>query len=467
MSMHFKLYILLICSVYTRISTSQSLYFGADLSYVNEMEDCGAIYKENAIEKDVYQIFADHGCNLVRLRLWHTPSWYDNLNHGLRYSDLDDVKKSIDRAKDQQMDVLLNFHLSDNWADPSKQIIPEAWMPVVDNLPLLQDSLYNYISSTLNKLEKVNLLPELVQIGNETNRGILLSPQANQEWTLEWDRNAALFNTAIKAVRDFSDSSNHPIKVVLHVAGPSDTKWWINEFIAHGVRDFDVIGISYYWAWHKPTTIEETGTVIADLKNAYPNREVIIVETGYLWTEDYADNANNIITEKHPDYLPVSAETQKQWLIDLTTEVLANGGSGVVYWEPAWVSTPCWNQWDQGSHQEHATFFDFNHDLLLPGGIEWMEHDYGLSTTKTVETGSSQPEIHLTNEGLRLKFGGNRKHDKWVLSDTLGKNVYQGEILSSSRLYDIPLQAVHSGIYIFSIYRKDKLLVSRKITWHQ
>ena len=55
-------------------------------------------------------------------------------------------------------------------SDPSKQVVPSAWLDVVDNLPVLQDSVYNYVSSTLNTLKAEGLLPELVQVGNETNR---------------------------------------------------------------------------------------------------------------------------------------------------------------------------------------------------------------------------------------------------------------------------------------------------------
>ena len=76
-------------------------YVGADLSYVNEMEDCGESYFENGVQKDPYEIFADHNCNLVRIRAWHTPSWYDDLNDGRRYSDFQDNVKSIRRAHEQ------------------------------------------------------------------------------------------------------------------------------------------------------------------------------------------------------------------------------------------------------------------------------------------------------------------------------------------------------------------------------
>ena len=126
---------------------AQGFLFGNDLSYVNEMEDCGVDYFEDGVQKDPYDIFGDRGCNLVRLRLWHTPSWYDTLNSGERYSDLNDIKLAIARAKQKGFSVLLDFHLSDNWADPSKQLVPLAWLPGVDDLELLKDSLYNYLFS--------------------------------------------------------------------------------------------------------------------------------------------------------------------------------------------------------------------------------------------------------------------------------------------------------------------------------
>ncbi|MDX1408628.1 MAG: glycosyl hydrolase 53 family protein, partial [Saprospiraceae bacterium] len=153
-------------------------------------------------------------------------------------------------------------------------------------------------------------------------------------------------------------------------------RWIFDQFIENGVTDFDIMGLSYYWAWHQPTTIEETGDVVAALQADHPGYEVMIVETGYIWTWDSNDNANNIINAVHPDYSPPSPSAQKAWLIDLTQEIIDNGGLGVIYWEPAWVSSECWTQWGQGSHQEHATFFDFDNNLLNDGGIGWMTHQY-------------------------------------------------------------------------------------------
>ena len=437
----------------------QNFYFGADQSYVNEIEDCGAVYKENDQEKDVHQIFADHGCNLVRLRIWHTPSWYDDLNSGNRYSDLSDVKKSIRRARAKGMAILLDFHLSDNWADPSKQIIPAAWLPVVDDLEILKDSLYHYIFRTLTVLKADTLLPEMVQIGNETNRGILLSPEQNKTWTLDWARNAPLFNAAIEAVRDVSPD----VKVALHLAGPAEIQWWINAFITNGVTDFDIIAMSYYWAWHMPTTIEETGEVIAQLISAYPEKEVMVVETGYLWTTEAYDNANNIINVEHPDYIPASPENQKQWLIDLTQTVITNGGAAVIYWEPSWVSTPCWNQWDQGSHQEHATFFDFEHNLLLPGGIEYMEHPYTTSTSD-LEKEELAITIHhfMAEKKIIIEFDDNLEFHEFtfMISDTAGQVLRQEKIASLRS--EVHWEGSEPGIYMITI-TDGRRSVTRKI----
>ncbi len=380
MTYPFRFLLTLILLSGARALPAQSFFFGADLSYVNEMEDCGVVYKENNQPKDPYQIFADHNCNLVRLRLWHTPAWYDTLNNGQRYADFNDVRQSIQRARALGMAVLLDFHLSDRWADPSHQLAPAAWQGVVDNLPLLKDSLYNYVSATLLALDAEGLLPEMVQIGNETNKGILLSTAADAGWTLDWNRNSQLFNRAIQAVRDVENSTGKSVKIALHIADPADAGWLMQGFWNNGVTDFDVIGLSYYWAWHQPTTIAGTGNVIAQLRQNYPGKAVMIFETGYIWTTQSNDNANNIINSVHPDYAPASPANQRQWLIDLTQEVINRGGSGVLYWEPAWVSSPCWTPWGQGSHQEHAAYFDFSSNLLNDGGIAFMTHPYANLT---------------------------------------------------------------------------------------
>ncbi len=456
--LHFQK-ILLSCTLFIMILSAkgQSFYFGADLSYVNEMEDCGADYKMNGIATDPYQIFNDQGANLIRLRLWHTPSWYDALNQGNRFSDFDDVRKSIIRAKEQGMKVLLDFHLSDTWADPGHQVAPAAWTPILDNLEILQDSLYNYIYSTLAALATDTLLPELVQIGNETNRGILLSQETNDAgWSLDWTRNSALFNTAISAVRDIEASFSSEIKVALHVANPTDAGWLMQGFWDHGVQDFDIIGLSYYWQFHS-VLFDVVGNTITNLKDNYPGKEVMILETAYQWTNANADGANNILGSGYPGYTPVSPNHQKQWMIDLTQEVIDHGGIGVVYWEPAWVSTACSTQFGHGSHWDNATFFDFDDNLNGEGGIGWMTHPYD-NLSAVIESEKDHFHFTIIQDG----------HEIWVLqnrntsfSNTIRIQLYtlEGKCVFANRItpewnenkYRVEISGLSSGCYILSI----------------
>jgi len=382
---------------------AQPFYFGTDLSYVNEMEDCGANFKENGDAKDPYSILKDHGCNLVRLRLWHTPSWYDALNLGNRYSDFTDVVNSIYRAKSLGLHVLLDFQLSDTWADPSHQVVPAAWASVVDNLPVLQDSLYQYIHHTLTQLSASGLLPEMVQIGNETNKGILLSQQVNdQGWSVNWTRNAALFNSAIDAVRDMESETGSTIKVALHIADPSELDWWIDQFWTNGVQDFDIIGVSYYHQYHDDL-FPDVGEAISDMKTSYPGKAVMVLETGYPWTTGFDDNANNLLHTVYPGY-PFSPANQKKWLVDLTQVVIDHGGSGVVYWEPAWVSTGCFTRFGHGSNWENCTFFDFEANLLNNGGVGWMSNPYDFTAaTKEIHPGNNSLQIVQADHEIILK----------------------------------------------------------------
>ena len=445
-------------SILTLTVFSQSFYFGADLSYVNEMEDCGVVYMEQGQPKDVHQIFGDHHCNLVRLRLWHTPVWYDGLNAGKRYSDFQDVRKSIIRAKAQGMNVLLDFHLSDNWADPSHQVVPSAWLDVVANLPLLKDSLYNYISKTLLDLNNEGLLPEMVQIGNETNKGILLSPSVDAAgWSLDWNRNSQLFKQAIKAVRDVETATGKSVKVALHIAGPDNADWLMAGFWANGVTDFEVIGLSYYWAWHKPTNITEAGNIVTELRQEYPGKEVMIFETGYPWTLQWEDNANNLITELHPSYAPASPQNQRKWLIDMTQELINKGASGVLYWEPAWQSSPCWTQWGKGSHQEHATFFDFQNNLLTDGGMDFMTHDYeNLASAKepvSLARIKVWPDSGQRNLTIHLSDFPFEKAVKINLLNSIGELVAsQGFDAPVASELLLPIPTLPMGLYYCTIY---------------
>ncbi len=350
-------------------------YRGVDLSYVNEMEDCGAVYRVNGQARDPYQIFADYGANLVRLRLWHTPTW-------TTYSTFDDVVRSLRRAHALGMDVLLDFHYSDTWADPSQQTIPAAWAGITD-LNDLGQALYQYTYEVLMDLDALGLMPEMVQVGNEINSEILRAEGASG-YPIDWERNAFLLNRAIRAVRDADAQSAESPRVMLHIAKPEEVEGWLLAATRAGVTDFDIVGISYYPGW-SDHTVATTGNVIRQLRYRF-DTEVMIVETAYPWTLDAVnESAGNILDRSFlSEGYPGTPAGQRQFLIDLTQTVFTNGGLGVVYWEPAWVSTPCRTLWGQGSHWENATFFDFHHANELLPGIEFLQYPYAYPVEVTL-----------------------------------------------------------------------------------
>jgi arabinogalactan endo-1,4-beta-galactosidase len=366
--------------------SAQIFMTGADLSYTNELEDCGTIYYETGAAKDPYQIFTDHNCQIARFRLWHTPTWTS-------YSNLDDVKKSLGRAKAGGMSTLLDFHYSDTWADPANQLIPAAWQNITD-LNVLSDSLYNYTYSTLNKLLAANLLPDIVQTGNETNGNILLK-EGEALYPLDWTRNAKLFNRAAKAVRDFNTANGTSIKIIVHIAGPDNANWWFDSMRSNGFTNYDIIGLSYYPQWYG-SDIHKVGGIIKQLKQTF-GKEVMIVETACPWTFQANDNANNI--QNNTNLLKCFGEApspavQKQFLTDFTWLVYNAGGMGVIYWEPGWVSSDCQTPWGTGSNWENSTFFDFTNNLHQ--GIEFMQYDYNK---KPAELDSVRVafKVHMNN----------------------------------------------------------------------
>ena len=323
---------------------------GADLSYVNEMLACGASYfNEAGQQQNPYEIFADAGTDLVRVRLWHTPDWTD-------YSDEADVTETIRQAKANGMKVLLDFHYSDDWADPGKQEIPAAWLGVADNVQALGDSVYNYTYRVLQHLDDQNLLPEYVQVGNETNREILHKPKQGGG-SINWTRNVALFNRGLSAVRDASDAFGQNIEVMLHIAQPENALWWFRDATNNGLTNYDWIGLSYYPVW-SDYSLDALSGAIQTLKPTY-KKQVMVVETAYPFTLTNADQANNILgSDALIQGYEASESGQLAYLKALEASIADGGGEGLIYWEPAWISTPCSTRWGQGSHWDNATLFN-------------------------------------------------------------------------------------------------------------
>lgn len=345
---------------------------GADLSYVNQILDHSGVYRDSGVIKNPYKIFRQYGTSVVRLRLFYNPSWTKEVYGAAgtqMYNDFADVKKAVSKSKEAGMKVCLDFHYSDSWADPSKQVVPDAWKNL--SFDQLHDSLYAYTYRTLHKLDMSGLMPEYVQTGNEINPGFVL-PRGNR-----WDGNEtnmiSLLNSAIKAVRDASATSSIKPKIIIHIAQPENVAGWFTGLEAKGLTDYDIIGFSYYYMWSSVLP-ENISNNVAAFRNAF-HKDVMIMETGYPWTTGNADNYANIITvSKISAKYPATIKGQYEYLHALTQEVIDGGGMGIFCWEPAWITSQMKDQWGTGSSWDCNTLFDFSGNVIR--GMRFMTDKY-------------------------------------------------------------------------------------------
>lgn len=244
---------------------------GADISFLPELEAKGIKFKDIGVEKDAIAILKDHGFNYIRLRIFVNPETEKGYSPGKGFCDLEHTKNMAKRVKDAGMKLLLDFHYSDYWADPGQQYKPSAWEGL--NFDQLKDALKEYTKKVLLELKAQGTLPDMVQIGNEINHGMVW-PDGK---IANLDNLSQLINSGIAAVKEVDPS----VIIMLHVAlgGQNDESvFWFNNMFARGV-DCDVIGLSYYPRWHG--TIPDLKFNMADLVNRY-NKEIIIVEYTHL-----------------------------------------------------------------------------------------------------------------------------------------------------------------------------------------
>jgi arabinogalactan endo-1,4-beta-galactosidase len=275
---------------------------GADISWLTQMESSGRkFYNSAGAEQDCIQILKGLGMNTIRLRVWVNPS-----NGWNGQSDV--IAKAV-RAKNLGMKVMIDFHYSDSWADPGQQTKPAAWKSL--DFASLKQSFISHTATVLNGLKSAGVTPTWVQIGNETNDGMLWPDGKASTNMTNFAQLVSAGYTAVKAV----DPS---IKVIIHISNGWDNALfrWIFDGLKNNGAQWDVIGMSLYPSSTNWSTLNtQCLTNMNDMVSRY-NKEVMVVEVGMSWDQANACNA---------------------FLTDLITKVksVSNGkGLGVLYWEP-------------------------------------------------------------------------------------------------------------------------------------
>ncbi len=257
----------------------QPKIIGADISFLPQIEARGENFYVNGKQEDAISILKDHRFNYIRLRIFVDPAADSGYSPHKGFCDLAHTLEMAKRVKSAGIGFLLDFHYSDTWADPGKQYKPAAWKGL--DFPQLQQAIYNYTKNVISALKSQETPPDMVQIGNEINHGILW-PDGGI-----WhpDTLAAFLRSGIAAVKAVDPA----IKIMLHIAdgGQNDeSRSFIDKMMARGVQ-FDIIGESYYPQWHG--TLADLKNNLTDLSGRY-QQDIIVVEYS-----EYKREVNDIV----------------------------------------------------------------------------------------------------------------------------------------------------------------------------
>ena len=349
-----------------RVKSSKTLYvdkvenmpedfiMGMDASCVPSLEASGVKYYDHkGKEKDVYKILSENGVNYIRVRIWNDPFDEEGNGYGGGNCDLENAIEVGKRATKYGMKLLVNFHYSDFWADPAKQMVPKAWRGM-DSVEM-SDALYEYTKESLQKLVDAGIDIGMVQVGNETN-GYMCGFNG-------WLDITSLMKAGCNAVREVCPNA----LVAIHFTNPEKVTNYNNYayYLASQRVDYDVFASSYYPAWHG--TLENLATVLNNVADKY-GKKTMIIETAYVNTLEDTDFYGNTGTDGVKEY-PFTEQGQANHIRELTDTAVnkMNNCIGICYWEGTWISvggesweenSAIWEKYGSGWASSYASEYD-------------------------------------------------------------------------------------------------------------
>jgi arabinogalactan endo-1,4-beta-galactosidase len=311
---------------------SENFILGMDASCVPSLEKSGVrYYDHNGVEKNVFEILKENGINYIRVRVWNDPFDKDGNGYGGGNCDLENAIAIGKEATRCGMKLLVNFHYSDFWADPGKQMVPKAWKDM--DIDTKCDALYQYTKESLRKLKDAGVDVGMVQIGNETN-GAMCGEYATMVGG--WKRITQLISAGSKAVREVCPEA----LVAVHFTNPEKPE----SYVSYGKNlhdyqvDYDVFASSYYPFWHG--TLDNLAGVLSDIANTY-GKKVMVAETSYAFTSEDTDFfANTLGRGSQIAGYPFSQQGQADLVRDVIDTVVNKTTNciGVFYWEGTWIT---------------------------------------------------------------------------------------------------------------------------------
>ena len=390
---------------------SDDFIMGMDASSVLAQEASGVkYYNFDGAEQDVFQTLAESGVNYIRVRVWNDP--FDEAGHGYGGGNcnIDTALEIGSRANRYGMKLLVNFHYSDFWADPGKQMVPKAWA----NLTIEEktDALYSYTKESLQKLKDAGIDVGMVQIGNETN-GAMCGETV-------WFNIQYLLQAGSKATREVYPEA----LVAVHFANPEKEGSYENyaSKLDYYNVDYDVFGSSYYPYWHG--TLDNLKSVLSGIQEKY-GKKVLVLETSYAYTAQDSDFNGNTISDGSlvTKHYPYTVHGQARAVRDVIQAMADIGGIGVFYWEGTWTSVGTvsyeenaekWEKYGSGWATSYAAQYDPEDAGKYYGGCAVENQALFDAQGKPLE---SLRVFNLVRYGNQIEIKADAPEDTVLVSD--------------------------------------------------
>ena len=334
----------------------EDFFLGMDVSSVLSLEASGVRYRDtDGTEKDLFALLSENGVNLIRVRVWNDPFDSDGNGYGGGNNNIEAAVEIGRRAAAYGLPLLVDFHYSDFWADPSKQQTPKAWEGM--DIKAKAEALYTYTADCLSRLKAEGIRVSMVQLGNETNGRMC----GERIWMNIVHH---LMKAGSRAVREVYPDA----LVAVHFTNPESADTMLNyaSKLAYYDLDYDVFGTSYYPYWHG--TLDNLKRVLGEIAETY-GKQVMVMETSYAYTLEDGDFSGNTIGEGggYEKYWPVTVQGQSNALQDVVRTVQEAGGIGVCWWEGAWIpvgtesfeeNSRLWETYGSGWASSYAGSYD-------------------------------------------------------------------------------------------------------------
>ncbi len=354
---------------------------GVDISTYKSLIDSGVKFRDwdgNVLDEvGFFQLLKSAGVNYVRIRVWNDPYADAEKKQGYGAGNCDVAKAAQMGAWATQagLRVMIDFHYSDFWADPGRQVAPKAWKNFTADQKA--EAVKTFTKESLQTIIAAGADVGMVQVGNETTSSVC--------GLRNWDDMVKIFKAGCAAVKEVDPD----ILRALHFTNPEKTstmKGFADKLNTSAV-DYDVFASSYYPYWHG--TRENLTSVLKYVADKY-NKKVMVAETSWARTFEDGDGQPNVVrVGQNDDTSEYSASPQGQASeVRDVIQAVANvgeAGIGVMYWEPAWLPVHVYNK-DAADASE----------VLAANKAAWETYGSGWASSYSIDY---DPNVNENNYG--------------------------------------------------------------------